>query len=580
MSAITARLSQQYKENANNGVAVTTLLEDTVGEVRPTLLVLLGAVGFVLLIACANVSNLLLARAATRTKEIAIRTALGAGRLRIVRQLLTESVLLGFMGGALGLLLAMWGVDLLVALVPDSIPRAEEIGLDGRVLGFTLAVSLLTGIVFGLVPALQVSKTDLTESLKEGGRGSSEGLRRNRVRGLLVVSEIALALVLLIGAGLLIRSFWRVQQVDPGFDPRGVLTMRVSLPAAKYKTGQQVAAFYESVIERVKTLPGVQAAAVGAGLALAGAPDTSFFVEGKPRPAPGKYPQAFFYSVSPDYFRAMGITLLRGRYFTAQDTRNSTPVAIIDENLARGMFPGEDPLGKHLVPPEGGEGPPSEIVGIVRHVKHRGLDADAQNKIQYQFYVPYIQIPEKYRALATRDMYLVTRAANDPASLSASVQKEIHAVDKDQPVFAVKTMERLVSESIASRRFSMFLLNLFALVALTLAAVGIYGVMSYTVTQRTHEIGIRVALGAQTRDVLRLVVKQGMTLAIAGVGVGLIGAFVVMRLMASLLYGVSATDPLIFVSVALLLATVALIACLVPARRATKVDPMVALRHE
>jgi putative ABC transport system permease protein len=583
MNTIAARLRQQYKENAGNSVAVTTLLEDTVGDVRPALLILLGAVGFVLLIACANVANLLLARAATRAKEIAIRRALGAGRWRIIRQLLTESVLLALLGGALGLFLAIWGVDLLVALSPaDSIPRAQEIGLDGRVLGFTLAVSLLTGVLFGLIPALQASKTDLTESLKEGGRSSTEGLRRNRVRSLLVISEIALSLVLLIGAGLMLRSFWRVQEVDPGFNPHNVLTMRISLPAAKYAQAEQVMNFYQTTIERVKGLPGVQAVGVSGGIPLSGAPDTSFFVEGRPYPPAGRYPEAFYYTVSPEYFRAMGIRLLKGRYFTEQDAKDSPKVTIIDENLARGLFAGQDPIGKHLVPPEGGADPPSEIVGVVQHVKHMGLDSDAQSKIQYQFYVPYVQIPEKYLALATRDMYLVARTANasDPLSLAAPVQKEIHEVDKNQPVFNVKTMEQLINESIAPRRFSMFLLSLFALVALVLAAVGIYGVMSYSVSQRTHEIGIRVALGAGKSDVLKLVIKQGLTLALIGVVSGLIGALVVTRVMASMLYGVTATDPLVFAGVALLLALVALLACYIPAHRAMRVDPMIALRYE
>ncbi|MGA9996778.1 MAG: ABC transporter permease [Pyrinomonadaceae bacterium] len=571
LAAIARRLEGQYPDsNTGLSFSVIPLQEDIVGSVRPALLVILGAVGFVLLIACANVANLLLARAASRHKEIAIRTALGAGRMRIVRQFLTESLLLSLAGGALGLLLAMWGVDLLVAASPADLPRTGEIGLDANVLGFTLAVSVLTGILFGLVPALQASKLDLNESLKEGGRGSTENLRRNRVRSLLVIAEVALSLMLLVGAGLLIRSFVSLLNTSPGFETEGLLVVDLPLSRSKYPSGEQQVALVRQLIERVREVPGVASVAAVNIVPLSGNDrQSSFTIEGRPEPPAGQEPDAEASTVTPDYFRTMGIPLRRGRIFTEQDKQDAPPVLVISETLARRNFPGEDPLGKRLVIDD--DKPPYEIVGIVGDVRHQGLETE----VYPEYYLSFFQLPE-------RQVNLMIRAAppSDAASIQGAVRGAIKQVDSDQLIWEMKKMQQLLSESVARRRFNMMLLGVFASLALLLASVGIYGVMSYTVAQRTHEIGIRMALGAQVRDVFKLVVGQGMTLVLIGVGLGLIGAFAVTRVMSSLLFGISATDPLTFAGVASLLAGIAFVACLIPARKATKVDPMIALRYE
>jgi predicted permease len=569
LAAISGRLEQQYPDsNAGLSLSLTPLHEDIVGQVRPALLVILGAVGFVLLIACANVANLLLARAASRQKEIAIRTALGAGRLRIVRQLLTESLLLALMGGGLGLLLATWGLDLLVAVSPSDLPLMGEVGLDTQVLGFTVAVSVLTGILFGLAPALQASRLDLNESLKEGGRGSTEG-RRNRVRSLLVISEIALALVLLVGAGLLIRSFVTLLNTSPGFDAGAVLTADIPLSRSRYPDAEKQSAFVQQAIQATSHMPGVASVAAVNILPLSGnGRQSSFTIEGRPVPN-GQEPDAEASTVSPEYFRTMGIPVIRGRTFNEGDKRDTPWVVVISETLARKVFPGEDPIGKRLGIDDGR--PPFEIIGIVGDVRHEKLETESYPEYYRSFY----QSPE-------RQVNLVVRAApsTDPATLQMAVRNAIKQLDREQIVWETKTMEQWRAESVARRRFNMMLLGLFASLALLLAAVGIYGVMSYTVTQRTHEIGIRLALGAQTRDVVRMVVRQGMTLALIGVGVGLLAAFGVTRVMSSLLYGVTSTDTLTFGAVSLLLVVLALLACLIPARRATRVDPMTALRYE
>jgi putative ABC transport system permease protein len=548
------------------GVRVTSLHDEVVGGIKPTLLILLGAVGLVLLIACANVANLLLARAAARQKEIAIRTALGASRFQLIRQLLTESMLLSLVSGGLGLMLAVWGVDVLVAAGGNSIPRAQEIGIDARVLGFTFMVSLLTALLFGVVPAIQASKADLQLALKEGGRGSTAN--RQRLRAVLVVADVALSLVLLIGAGLLIKSFGRLQDVSPGFQPQGLLTMQVSLPAFKYREANQIRAFYEATIEGIKSIPGVQAAGAVSDLPLSGSVHSgSFNIEGSPA-TPGDELHADIRSATPEYFQTMQIPLLKGRFFTDQDTREGRPVAIIDETLAQHYFPNEDPLGKRV---EFQQGKPiwREIVGVVGRVKHKALDVEFKDNL----YSPHAQV-------SYSTMFLVVRTVNDPMSLVSAVRGSIKAVDKDQPVHKVTAMEQLLADSLGQRRLSVMLFGLFAAVAMVLAAVGLYGVISYSVTQRTNEIGIRMALGAERSDIFKMVIGQGLALTLAGVGLGLAGAFALTRVMSSLLFNVTPTDPVTFALVPLLLAGAALVACFVPARRATRVDPMVALRCE
>jgi putative ABC transport system permease protein len=568
MNAIAERLQEQYP-HLNKEALVVPLHQQVVGKVRTALLVLLGAVGFVLLIACANVANLLLARAASRQKEIAIRTALGASRVRVIRQLLTESVLLSLVGGTLGLLLALWGIDLLLTISPSNLPRVDTIGIDERVFAFTLAVSLLTGIGFGLVPAIQVSKPDLNDALKEGGRSSSVGFRHNRFRGLLVVSEVALSLVLLIGAGLMIRSFVTLLNVDTGLTVQNVLTLDIGLPRNKY-TGPQQIAFFQQVLSRMQSLPGVQAVGSVYPLPLSGAEEgRGFSIEGRAS-NPGQIFSAGPRCFNGDYFKVMGIALLRGRELTERDNADSPRVLVINEAMAKAFWPDDDPIGKRLAF-DRTNGTPNwrEIVGIAKDVKHVSLDETARPEM----YIPFDQFPMFFQTI-------VLRTTGDPLSLVAAARSEVLAVNKDQPISNVHTMEELVSNSIAERRFNMLLLSIFAIVALLLSAVGIYGVMSYSVAQRTHELGLRMALGAQSSHVVALVVRQGMTLALIGVGIGLVASFALTRIMSSLLYGVSATDTLTFSVIALLLASVALLACYLPARRATKVDPMVALRYE
>jgi putative ABC transport system permease protein len=569
--AIASRLEQQYKDtNSGISTSVVPLREQIIGKIASALMVLLAAVGFVLLIACGNVANLLLARAAARQKEIAIRTALGAGRLRLIRQLLTESVLLSVVGGALGLLLAYGEIRLLLALNPANIPRLSEIEIDGRVLGFTLLIALLTGIVFGLAPALQASKADLNEALKEGARGSTGGISRQRVRNLLVVSEVALTVVLLIGAGLMLKSFSSLQSVNPGFNPANVLTMVVNLPASKYTDDHQAQAFFEQVLNRVELLPGVQAAGAVTGLPLT---TTSiirlrFIVDERPPTNASEVPRGNFRSISHNYFRAMGIALVKGRYFTEQDRDKSPPVVIINETMANRYWQGEDPIGKRLTIPSAGGGS-REVVGVVADVKHSSLDTESG----VEMYVPFLQKPFKFMAL-------VIRTSSDPLGSIGAVRNEILSVDKSQPVYDVKTLQQVVSDSVSQPRLYTLLLGIFAGLALTLAAVGIYGVMNYSVVQRKHEIGIRLALGAQRSNILKMVVGQGMLLALIGVALGLTAALILTRVMESLLFGVSARDLTTFLTIPLVLAVVAFLSSYFPARRATCIDPMIALRYE
>lgn len=571
MDGIAANLERQYPdENTRRGITLVPALESMVGDVRPALLILLGAVGCVLLIGCANVANLLLARATTRHKEMAIRSALGASRGRVVRQLLTESVLLSMAGGALGLLVAMWGTDVLVSLSRDDLPRAAQIGLDGRVLGFTFLVSIITGVVFGLVPAIHSSRTDLNESLKEGGRGSTEGARRNRLRAVLVVSEVAIAIVLLAGAGLLIQSLRRLQQVNPGFNPHNVLTFSLGLPEVKYKPDQQVE-FYRQLMTRINSLPGVRSASAVMPLPLGGdRMRVTFETEGRPI-AKGELPATEIRTIGLDYFKTVGIPVTAGRDFTERDDKKAPAVLIVNEAFAKQFFPGEDPIGKNIKPgitADDNAPPMREIVGVVGNVKHMSLSAE----VDPEAYEPHAQL--------TFDMAVVVKTDADPHSIAGAVQGELRAMDKDLPAYNFRTLDEYLSASVAQPRFNTLLLALFAGMALLLTAVGLYGVMSYSVNQRTHEIGIRMALGADRGDVLKLVVGQGMTLTAIGVVVGLVGAFFLTQLLQSLLFGVSATDPMTFAAIAVLLAGVAMAACFVPARRATKVDPMVALRYE
>ena len=572
MAAISRVIEQKDPRQAKDwGATVNLVHEQVVGASRKPILILLGAVGFVLLIACANVASLLLARATSRQREIAIRTALGTGRWRIVRQLLTESILLALVGGTLGVLLASWSVKLLVTYGSGRLPRLTEIGLDTRVLLFTAGVSLVTGVLFGLLPALQASKTDLNESLKESGRSAMGGRRRQRARSMLVIAEVALSLVLLVGAGLLAKSFVRLQNVNPGFAPDHLLTANLALPRATYKDDKQIAQFFKQVVDRVRVLPGVEAAAAVSHLPLSGQEELDGFeVEGQPAPIDASQVQtADFRVITPDYFRAMGIPILKGRSFTDGDRAETTYSIIIDDSLARRTFPGEDPIGKRIDE----QGARSEhgfatIIGVVGGIKHTDVKASPRPTM----YVAAAQSPWPYMTLVVR--------ANDPASLTPLVRREVWAVDKDQPLADIATMDQLFTKAVAPQRFNMLLVGLFAALALTLAAIGIYGVIAYAVTQRVQEMGVRLALGASSRDILSLVIGQAMWTSLLGVGLGLVAAFGLTRVMSSLLFEVSATDPLVFSELAVLLVGVALIASYIPARRATKVDPLVALRYE
>jgi putative ABC transport system permease protein len=572
LSALAERLEEANPQtNKGYGVHLVSLSEDLLGNLQPALLMLLGAVVFVLLVACANVGNLLLARATARQKEIAIRTALGASRKQIVQQLLTESLLLALTGGVLGLLLAMWGTSLIESIGTPIHPLLQDIRMDWRVLAFTFGLSVLTGIIFGLAPALQTSKTDLNESLKEGGRNSEAGASRNRLRSALVITEVAMTLVLLVGAGLLIKTVFRLQAVNTGFNPQNVLTMNMSLPQIKYPKNQNVISFYKQVIDRIEALPGVKAAGISSVLPLSGGFDgRGLAIEDQPKPR-GEEISVDLYVITPNYLRAMETNVLQGRALNEQDSETAAPVALINETMERQLWPDDKALGKRIKFPGSEKNPQPwrEIVGVVSDVSQYGLD----EKPPMQIYLPHSQFPTSFNTL-------VVKTDSQPEKLAAAVRNEILAIDKDQAAYNITSLEKLYADSIALRRFFMLLLLVFAGLALSLAAIGIYGVISYSVSQRTNEIGIRMALGARHRDVLQLVVKQGMVLAVLGVAIGLVAAFALSQLMESLLFGVSATDATTFTLVALILTGLALVACLVPARRATRVDPMVALRYE
>ncbi len=588
MNVVAANLAKQYPDsNTSNGIRIRTMMEVMVGDtVKSTLWILFGAVAFVLLIACANIANLLLARATSRRKEMAIRAAMGAGRWRIARQLLTESILLAVVGGGLGLIIARLMVRWILYVSPTAIPRSREITLDWKVMAFTVGVSLFTGILFGLVPALQAGEVDVNETLKESGRGTSA---KHWLRSSLVIVEVATTMVLLIGAGLMIRSFYRLQKVDPGFSYEHLTSFTVALPQKKYTDIDQRNAFFQQLLQNLRTTPGVQSVAAASGLPLGNNGwQTSFVVDGQPPPKPGDAPLMEACTVTPDYFRTMNIPLVAGRYFTDQDNRafaagrdmskmdegermvNGANVIIVDQEFARRHWPNDQAVGKRIKFGTDPNSPALTVVGVVGRVKMESLDDDS-NRVQGYF--SFAQLP-------FGGMTIIMKGVGDPNQLISAARAQVKAVDPDQPIYNIRTMDEIRGESVAPQRLNLLLLSIFAGIAFVLAVVGIYGVMSYAVTQRTHEIGIRMAIGAQPSDVFKMILGQGMLLTIIGLVVGLVGAFGLTRLMAAMLFAVKPTDPLTFAGVALLLASVALIACYIPGRRATKVDPVNSLRYE
>ncbi|HEX6739601.1 MAG TPA: ABC transporter permease, partial [Vicinamibacteria bacterium] len=578
--SIAKQLAERHPQsNARQSMTVERLLDAFVGDLRPALMLLLGAVAFVLLIACANVANLLLARSTERGREIALRMALGGERRRLLRQLLTESVLLSLMAGVLGVLLAFWGVRGLVASLPANVPRADEIGLDGRVLGFTLLVSIVTGLVFGIAPAWRTLRTDMHDTLKEGGRGMV-GPGGHGLRNSLVVAEVSLSLILLVGAGLLLRSFYKVVQADPGFREGGVLTASIPLPQTRFASGRsgggqqnpdhpRRAAVMEQLMEKLRAVPGVSSAA--ATLPLLGGWQSGFSVEGEPEAPPGQLPSADIARVSPGYFKAMGVRVIQGRVFDERDRSDAPLVCMVDETFVKAHWPQESPLGKRVKFGQlsNAENPWMEVVGVVAHVKNYGVDEDSR----VELYLPFLQN-------SASGFTVLLRSDGDAAALTTALRAAVRAVDPELPVYQVRTLAEIVSERTAQRRLAVLLISVFAAIALALAGVGIYGVMSYAVTQRTQEIGIRMALGAEREHIVRMVLRSGTLMALSGVAIGLVAALGLARLMTSLLFQTSAADPPTFSVVPLLLLGVALAACYLPARRAMKVDPIVALRYE
>jgi putative ABC transport system permease protein len=570
MTRVAEALGREYPQtNGAMGVTVVPLPEQLTGHIRPALMALLAAVGLVLLIACANVANLLLARGLEREREFAVRTALGAGRARLVRQLVTESFVLALAGGAAGVLLSRWIIDLILAFTPEGLLGARQVVVDARVLAFAAAAAVATSFVFGLLPSLQSSKPNLTGALKEGGRTGAGSLSRHRLRGALVVAEVAMSLVLLVGAGLLIRSFVRLLRVDPGFAAGRIAALEVHV-WGKYRTPEERRAFFDDTLSRVSALPGVEAAGAASSLPFIQMDSAApFTIEGRPAPAPGEEPSAYSITATTDYFRAMNIPLREGRTFQTSDREETTTVAVVNETMARRHWPGESPVGRRFTVDWEGQPVTLEIVGVVGDVRHRGLDAEPRP----EFFIPHAQD-------SSGSMIYVVRTTTDPRALLPSVKSAIWAVNKDIPFDRAVTMEQLMTKSLGERRFTLLLLGSFALLSLVLAGVGLYGLVSFSTSQRTHEIGVRLALGAARRDIFRLVVGQGMLLTFAGVGIGVVAALAATRLISGLLFGVSALDPATYAAVALLLSAVSLLACYLPARRATKVDPMEALRYE
>ena len=568
---LSRQIEQQFpKTNTNLVFHAVSMHEQITRDYRSALYIMLGAVGLVLLIACANVANLQLARATARRREIAIRAALGASRSRIIGQLMTESLILALVGGAAGLALASWGLEALITFGPPDVPRLQDVRLDNTVLAFTVGISVLTGILFGLAPALQASKSGPGGTLKEGALGSTDAGGKSRMRSALIVAEVALSLMLLVGAGLLINTFVRLLKTDAGFDPRGVLALDVPLSRTKYTKPEQRSAAFQQLVEKMKSVPGVREVSLVSNVPLSDLDDEiSFNIAGRPPYRPGEELAADYTTASPNYFRTMNIALLRGRDFTEQDTVNSPHVMVVSNTFVRRFFPGEDPLGKRLLMDGDGQ-PPREIVGVVNDVRRNGLDVD----VQPEMYVSYLQSPER-----RMNVMLKTDAPN-PAQLTQAARETVRAFDPNQIIWRIQTLDEMLSKSVAPRRFNMMLLGVFAGVALVLAAVGLYGVMSYSVNWRTNEIGIRMALGARGSDMIALVLREGMAMTLIGLAVGLAGALALSRVLTALLYGVSARDPFTFAGVSIVLLLVALVACLIPARRATKVDPLVALRAE
>jgi len=579
MDSIAENLAAAYPETDRAvGITLVSMKEDIVGNVQPFLIVLLAAVGFLLLIACANVANLLLARAMGRSHEFAIRAAIGASHSRVIRQLLTESMLLAGLGGALGILLAFWGIKAVLGTLPGAVPRANEVSLDSRVMLFTVALSLFSGIVFGLAPALKTSRVNLQQILKESGQGGS-GIR-HRLQGVFVASEVAMALVLLVGAGLMVRSLTALWRVNPGFNPSHAITFALSMPSTGATTSAETRARLRHFDDSMRAIPGIQAVSVTLGSRpMIHNSTLPFWIEGQPKPGNlQEMPQVMFYLVESGFQQAMGITLQRGRFVTTQDDEHSPVVVDIDEVFARTYFPNDNPIGKHIHLATFDV--KVEIVGVVGHVKQWGLDTDSKSAIEAQLDYPFMQLPEKLMAMVADSVAVVVRTKGDPAAVMGSVRHAVEQVDPREVVYNVRTMDEVISSSFAARRLSMLLLSVFAGLALMLACVGIYGVISYLVGQRTREIGVRMALGAEPNDVLRLVIGHGTRMALIGVAIGMVAGLGLTRLMANQLFGVGAHDPLTFAGVAGLLIVVAVGACYIPARRAMRVDPIIALRYE
>jgi putative ABC transport system permease protein len=579
LDTVAANLRAAFPEiNAKMGISMRPIFADVVGETGKTLTLLFAAVGFVLLIACVNVANLLLARGNARQREIAVRTALGAGRWRIARQLLTESVTLGLMGGLGGLLIAAVGTDALVAAVPGSLPRIDHLGIDWRVMAFALVASIGTGILFGVAPALQALRTDVQDSLKSGGRGSTSG--RHGVQHALVVCEVALALILLVGSGLMLRSVIGLTSVYPGFQAQGITVFSVTLPAKGYETGLQVRHAFDQLVASLKAQPGVEAVALNSNLPLRDDSESVLYVVGRPKPRIQDMTPFVQYFVSADYLKVMQLHLLAGRFLTDRDQLDSPFAVVIDEVFAKEVFPNGDAIGKYIVQPFPGIDAPRQIVGIVGHVRHSGLSVDDHAKIRSQMYMPLTQIPNEVFTEARQAMTFLMRSRLDSRGARSAILAAVQQVDATLPVWQMTTMDQVVTTSIAVQRFAAMLLGVFAALAFVLAAIGIYGVMAFAVTQRTHEIGIRLAIGANARDILALILGRAMTLVGIGMAAGLMGAFALTRYLSSYLYGISANDPVTYVAVASILASVAFLASYIPARRAMRVDPMVALHYE